>query len=106
MIKTLIQRATGTTPQTNGTSASDDWREGCGYNHFFEHEIVWDQGHYTGLDEEWGSVGIPYNILLDINSNAKGKYGWHFDVIRDTKYAKISFENEDDALWFRLKIKR
>ena len=72
MIKTLIQRATGTTPQTNGTSASDDWREGCGYNHFFEHEIVWDQGHYTGLDEEWGSVGIPYNVLLDINSNAKG----------------------------------
>ena len=54
MIKTLIQRATGTTPQTNGTSASDDWREGCGYNHFFEHEIVWDQGHYTVLDEEWG----------------------------------------------------
>ena len=42
---------------------------------------------------------------IDNRKNAKGKYGWHFDVVRDTKYAKITFEDKDDAFWFRLRNK-
>ena len=60
-------KATGTTPQTNGTSAEPVWREDCGYNKFFEHEVIWQQGNYSGLDEEWSQVGIPHSVLSDIN---------------------------------------
>ena len=35
-------------------------------------------------------IGIHHGVLADINNNAKGKYGWHFDVIPDTKYAMIT----------------
>ena len=98
--------ATGTTPQTNGMSAEIEWREECGYNKFFQYEVVWEQGFYDGKDDDWRQIGIPHHVLSNINSNAKGKYGWHFDVVRDTKYAKITFENEDDALWFRLTLNK
>ena len=46
-----------------------------------------------------------HSVLSDINNNAKGKYGWHFDVIQTPKYAKITFESKDDAFWFRLRNK-
>ena len=59
-----------------------------------------------GADEDWRQIGIPHGVLADINNTATGKYGWHFNVVRDTKYAMITFENEDDALWFRLTIKQ
>jgi hypothetical protein len=104
-LRDIVERATGTTPQTNGTSAEPDWREECGYNKFFKHEVIWQQGHYTGDDKDWSQIGIPHSVLSDINKNAKGKYGWHFDVVRDTKYAKITFEDKDDAFWFRLRNK-
>jgi len=101
-----LKEAIGTTPQTNGMSASDDWREDCGYNKYFEHEMIWQQGFYDGNDEDWRQIGIPHSVLTDINTNAKGKYGWHFNVVRDTKYAIITFEDKDDALWFRLKLNK
>ena len=76
-------KATGTS-QTNGTS-EPVWREDCGYNKSLEHEVIWQQGNYPGPDEEWSLVGIPIPVLSDINNNAKGKYGWHFDVIPNTQ---------------------
>lgn len=106
MIRELIDKATGTTPQTNGTQIGVEWREDCGYNKYFEHEVIYQKGFYDGDDKDWSQIGIPHSILEDINNTALGKYGWHFDVIRDTKYAKITFEDKDDALWFRLKIKK
>jgi hypothetical protein len=102
LLKKMIDKALGGTPQTNGMSMDIEWRDDCGYNKFFEHEMIWDQGFYDGNDEDWRQIGIPHNLLSDINTNAKGKYGWHFDVVRDTKSAIITFEDEDDALWFRL----
>ena len=79
------------------------WRTDCGYNHFFQHEIVWQSKYYDGSDTTWRNVGINHAVLHDINTNAKGKYGWNFNIVKDQKIAMISFENEDDALWFRLK---
>ena len=104
LLKKMIDKALGGTPQTNGMTQSVEieWREDCGYNKFFEHELVWDKGFYDGKDEDWSQIGIPHTLLSDINTNAKGKYGWHFDVVRDTKSAIITFEDEDDTLWFRL----
>ena len=80
-----------------------EWRSDCGYNHFFQHEIVWQSKYYDGSDELWREVGISHGVLDDINTNAKGRYGWNFNLVKDQKIAMISFENQDDALWFRLK---
>lgn len=95
------KRFTGTTPQTSGFDFGK--REGCGYNCFFKYEIIYASGECTS-DDDWHNVGIPATILQEIEKTSKGKYGWHFDVVRNIKYAKITFEDEDDALWFRLRI--
>ena len=49
------------------------WRDDCGYNHYFPHEIVWESKYYDGSDETWRNVGISHGVLNDINTNAKGK---------------------------------
>lgn len=87
---------------TEENNVNIDWREDCGYNHYFPHEIIWDSKYYDGTDETWRDVGIPHSVLSRINSTCEGRYGWHFNIIRDSKVAIISFENEDDALWFSL----
>ena len=82
--------------------SQDVWRKDCGYNHYFPHEIIWESKYYDGSDERWREVGIPHSVLTKINSTSEGRYGWHFNLIRDQKVAVISFEKEDDALWFSL----
>lgn len=104
-IRKMLSRVTGTTPQTSGIHLQEDkdWREGCGYNVRCEHDVIYDSGVYTGRDDEWAEVGIPHGILHMINNKCPGNFGWRFDVVNNTKYAIISFDDRDYAFWFRLK---
>ena len=87
---------------TETPSMDIEWRDDCGYNQYFPYEIVWESKYYDGTDDAWREVGIPHSVLNKINSTSEGRYGWHFNLIRDQKVAVISFEKEDDALWFSL----
>jgi len=100
LLKKTIDKITGSTPQTNGFGI---WREGCGYNVNCKYEVVYQQGTYTGSDDQWREIGIPHHIIDMINKECPSKFGWRFDVKNDTKYAIISFDDRDYAFWFNLK---
>ena len=72
------------------------------YNNRYQYEIV-----YARVSEEHVYTlrpGIPLSVIEWINANThSNKWGWHFEQRNNVQYAILSFDDEDDAFWFRLR---
>ena len=72
------------------------------YDKQFKYDVVYDYADEKDVHTA-ATPSIPLSVIQWVHDNSESdNWGWYFNQKHNTKYAYLSFDNENDALWFIL----